>query len=43
MAIAVEAESKFDKLKIKFTVMVLGLFFGRNKNHNYSILNRDVA
>ena len=29
MAIAVEAESEFDKLKIKFTVMVLGLYFGR--------------
>ena len=40
MAIAVEAESEFDKLKIKFTVMVLGLFFERNKNYNYSTLNR---
>lgn len=26
MAIAVEAESEFDKLKTKFTMMVLGLF-----------------
>lgn len=27
MAIAVEAESEFDKLKFKFTLMVLGLLF----------------